>query len=58
MENVLSRPSNSLNAALHENGISLELFWFEFLHIWTEYEQILSPYLSLFSPNAGKCGPE
>ena len=58
MENVLSRPSNSLNAALHENGVYLELFWFGFLHIWTEYGEILSPYLSLFSPNSGKCGPE
>ena len=42
----------------------LELFWSVFSRIWTEYGEIqsISPYsvqyLSVFSPNAGKCGTE
>ena len=31
-------------------------FWSVFSRIWTEYGEIL--YLSVFSPNAGKYGPE
>ena len=34
-----------------------ELFWSVFSLIWTKYGEI-SPYLSVFSPNAGKYGPE
>ena len=33
-----------------------EIFWSIFSHIWTEYRD--TPYLSLFSPNAGKYRPE
>ena len=36
-------------------------FWSVFSRIWTEYGEILrrdTEYLSVFSPNAGKYGPE
>ena len=42
--------------ALREKCPYSELFWSAFFHIWNEYGEIR--YHSLFSPNAGKCGPE
>ena len=35
-----------------------ELFWSALSRIRTEYGEIDTPYLSVFSPNAGKCGRE
>ena len=47
-------PSTSLT--LHEKCPYSEFFWSVFSHIWTEYWK--NPYLSVFSPNAGKYGPK
>ena len=54
-----------MNLSLREKYPYLELFLSAFSHIWTEYGEILcisshsdTLYLSVFSPNAGKCGPE
>ena len=44
---------NKVVHALRENCPNTEFFWSAFSRIWTEYE-----YLSVFSPNAGKYGPE
>ena len=33
-------------------------FWSVFSHIWTEYGEIRTRKNSVFSPNAGKYGPE
>ena len=41
--------------ALHKKSPYSELFWSAFSRIWTEYGEIQN---SVFSPNAGKCGPE
>ena len=48
------------SSPLREKCPYSELFWSPFSRIRTEYREILciSPYLSVFSPNAGKCGPE
>ena len=35
-----------------------ELFWCAFSRIRTEYGEIDAEYPSVFSPNAGKCGPD
>ena len=41
---------------LHENCPYSGFFWFAFSHMWTVYGEIL--YISVFSPNVGKYGPE
>ena len=42
--------------ALCEKCQYSRFFWFVLSRIWTEYGEI--PYLSVFTPNAGKYGPE
>ena len=42
--------------ALYEKCQYSGFFWFVLSRIWTEYGEI--PHLSVFTPNAGKYGPE
>ena len=48
----------NLSLTLREKYPYSELSWSAFSQIRTEYGVITALYRSVFSPNAGKCGPE
>ena len=52
IEGVNLNPGYALGVSLRGKCPYSELFWFTYSSIWTECG------LNVFSPNAGKCGPE
>ena len=53
-----NKHSNQSQQTLREKSLIRSFLWSAFSCIRTEYGEILHIYLSVFSPNAGKYGPE